>query len=130
MPSQTRRRPAGRGGALCVAIDMDQRERMEPIVPGRLQVDDVQASLGLVRRHASISHGEDGMKKLALQMEDLRVESFETSAAREGHGTVRGAEAAISAAATDCPICTRVNCGVPSEQGYATFVNGHCIRCI
>ena len=69
------------------------------------------------------------MKKLLLQVDDLRIDSFETHAGPEERGTVRGADAATSFGEPTCIVCTRANCGVPSEMGYATFVNGHCIRC-
>ncbi len=65
------------------------------------------------------------MKKLNLKIEDLRIDSFMTDAADGEGGTVHGAQ--ITAAET-C-FCTRQNCGEPSQPGYATYVNGRCIRC-
>ncbi len=65
------------------------------------------------------------MKKLSLKLEDLRIDSFTTDAADGERGTVQGAQ--ISAAGT-C-FCTRHQCVEPTEAGYATYVNGICIRC-
>jgi hypothetical protein len=65
------------------------------------------------------------MKKLSLKIEDLRIDSFAINAADGQRGTVDGAQ--ISAAGT-C-FCTRNGCYAPSEPGYATYVNGMCIRC-
>jgi hypothetical protein len=72
------------------------------------------------------------MKKLSLKIEDLRIESFATDVADGERGTVQGAQ--ISAAGTcfgqaTCIVCTRQQCYQPSEPGYATYVNGICIRC-
>jgi hypothetical protein len=72
------------------------------------------------------------MKKLNLRIEDLQIESFATDAMEGGRGTVQGAQ--VSAAATGfgqatCIVCTRQQCYQPSEPGYATLVNGICIRC-
>lgn len=68
------------------------------------------------------------MKKLVLQVEDLSIDSFATDAVSGARGTVRG-EAATAFGEATCIVCTRVNCGVPSEMGYATFVGNQCIRC-
>jgi hypothetical protein len=65
------------------------------------------------------------MKKLNLKIEDLRIDSFATDMADGERGTVQGAQ--VSAAGT-C-FCTRHQCVAPSEPGYATYVNGICIRC-
>ena len=65
------------------------------------------------------------MKKLNLNVEDLRIDSFTTDAADGEGGTVHGAQIT---ALVSC-LCTRQGCYQPSEPGYATYVNGRCIRC-
>lgn len=65
------------------------------------------------------------MKKLSLNVEDLRIDSFATDTESTERGTVQGAQ--ISAAGT-C-FCTRHQCVEPSQPGYATIYNGICIRC-
>jgi hypothetical protein len=65
------------------------------------------------------------MKKLNLNVEDLRIDSFATDAADGERGTVHGAQIT---AAVSC-FCTRRECYQPSEPGYATYVNNICIRC-
>jgi hypothetical protein len=65
------------------------------------------------------------MKKLSLKIEDLRVASFATDAAKGECGTVQGAQ--LLAGGT-C-FCTRHECVEPSQPGYATYVNNVCIRC-
>lgn len=71
------------------------------------------------------------MKKLNLKIDDLRIESFATDAASEERGTVQGAQASAGTCfgQPTCIVCTRQQCYQPSEPGYATFVNGMCIRC-
>lgn len=68
------------------------------------------------------------MHKLKLTIEDLQIESFTTATTERQRGTVAAAAATALGEAT-CVVCTRLNCGVPSEPGYATYVNGVCIRC-
>lgn len=65
------------------------------------------------------------MKKLNLKIEELRIESFATDATDGERGTVQGAQLS----AGDTCFCTRHECYEPSEPGYATYVNGICIRC-
>lgn len=65
------------------------------------------------------------MKKLTLETEALRIESFATGANAAGRGTVQGEQ--LSAGGT-C-FCTRHECLQPSEPGYATYVNNICVRC-
>ena len=71
------------------------------------------------------------MKKLSLNIDELRIDSFVTDLADDGRGTVQGAQ--ISAAGTcigqNTCRCTRQECYQPSEPGYATIVNNVCIRC-
>jgi hypothetical protein len=72
------------------------------------------------------------MKKLSLNIDELRIESFATGTAQEARGTVHGEQ--ISGGPTcfgqaTCIVCTRHECLDPSEPGYATIVNGVCIRC-
>ena len=58
------------------------------------------------------------MHKLKLRVEELRVESFDTAAARGVRGTVRGAEAAgtnesgciIASCGVTCPISCEPSC--------------------
>ncbi len=71
------------------------------------------------------------MKKLSLKIDDLRIESFATHAADEDRGTVQGAQASAATCfgQATCVVCTRHQCVPPSEPGYATYVNGVCIRC-
>lgn len=71
------------------------------------------------------------MKKLSLNIDALRIESFATDAAEDARGTVQGAQdsAATCFGQATCVVCTRQECLEPSEPGYATYVNGRCIRC-
>ena len=59
------------------------------------------------------------MKKMKLQLEALRVESFDTAAAGHARGTVRGNAVAIAACNTDAPDCDPITCG-PSCIGPCT----------
>lgn len=65
------------------------------------------------------------MKKLSLEIDELRIESFTTDAADGGRGTVQGAELTVGGTC----FCTRHECVEPSQPGYATYVNNVCIRC-
>ncbi|HEX8243676.1 MAG TPA: pinensin family lanthipeptide [Longimicrobium sp.] len=68
------------------------------------------------------------MKKMKLQLEALRVESFATAAAAPARGTVRGNAAAVGCN-TDAPDCDPITCG-PScigpctSNGYAAADSG------
>jgi hypothetical protein len=58
------------------------------------------------------------MKKIKLELDALRVESFATDAARPARGTVRG-RALAGGCNTDAPDCDDITCG-PSCIGPCT----------
>ena len=64
------------------------------------------------------------MRKIRLDVEALQVESFDTSAAAGGEGTVHGREFTLP---QECP---SVESGAPGCRGCQNSGNSSCVWCI
>ena len=72
------------------------------------------------------------MKKLALKVEELAVESFDTGAGKERNGTVRGhAESTGCTGEVGCDPSIMDSCPPPGGQSCAHAVScgGSCLDC-
>jgi len=82
---------------------------MAPSTPAALPLRTDPLSI----RIPPITHLEDGMRKLRLELDALAVETFETAAALAGAGTVRGNLRYTDAGGSGCPVDT-CTCGETS----------------
>src|SRR5690349_4249494 len=93
--------------------------------PSTPAASEVPGARGRCPRARLIYRRRDPMKKLALEIADLRVDSFATVAEEDARrGTVAAAEATVRCTARDCT-CT---CG-GADPGVAVDVAPTCFCC-
>ncbi|HSU15274.1 hypothetical protein [Longimicrobium sp.] len=74
------------------------------------------------------------MRKLKLQMDDLRIDSFDTADVPAGGGTVRGHISLAQGSCRTCEVTCNPSCDYSCDytcDGFATYGGTHqlCVRC-